>query len=62
MRSLKELVRHAEHAGWRVDDLGNAVRFLQPDGPAIILCHKTESDVRAMKNTVARLKRAGLPA
>lgn len=60
MRSLRELVRHAEHEGWHVDDHGVKVRFLAPDGVTMIVCHKTESDHRAMKNTCARLKRAGL--
>lgn len=59
-KTLRKLVEFAEHNGWTVDASGNAVRFLKPDGETMIVCHKTESDHRAEKNTIARLRRAGL--
>ena len=60
-RELRDLIRLAETAGWTVEQTRNShLRFLSPDGEHIIVCGTTESDHRAIRNTRARLRRAGL--
>lgn len=60
MKSVRELLRHAEKQGWTTVDTGRALRLQAPDGIGQVTFHKTESDHRAMKNTIARLRRAGM--
>lgn len=58
---LRKLVAEAEAAGWTVERTrNNHIRFLSPDGKHLIVCGSTESDHRAIRNTKARLRRAGL--
>lgn len=59
-KTLRQLIRDAERAGWSIVDRGESVLFYSPDGETIVTVHKSESDYRALKNTVARLRRAGL--
>ena len=55
---LKELKRRAEAQGWRVE-VANHFRWFAPDGRTIIVTGSSESDGRALKNTLARMRRAG---
>lgn len=63
MSSKKEtaaVVEAAKSQGWRCDDLGNLWKCYAPDGQTIVTVHKTTSDARAWRNTLARMKRVGL--
>ena len=55
---LKELKKRAEAQGWRVEQ-NNHLKWFAPDGRTIIVTGCTESDCRALKNTLARMRRAG---
>ena len=55
---LKELARKAESQGWRVQK-GNHLKWFAPDGRTLIVTGCTESDHRALKNTLSRMRRAG---
>lgn len=55
---LKELVRKAERQGWRVEQHKH-IKWFAPDGRTVIITGCTESDGRALKNTLARMRRAG---
>jgi hypothetical protein len=57
------LIRQARRwPGWRVEDTRNGWTIYPPDRrqPPIVV-HRTESDRRAERNTIARLRRAGAP-
>lgn len=57
----KDLITEAEAQGWRVERTRNGhITFLSPDGQHRIVCGGTESDHRAVRNTRARIRRAGL--
>jgi hypothetical protein len=58
-KEIKKLVTKLESQSWRVDDVGKGVMAYSPDGVTKVLIHKTESDHRAMKNTLARLRAGG---
>lgn len=58
-KHLRELVDVARRQGWRVER-NNHIKFYAPDGHTIVVAACTESDVRAIHNTKARLRRAGL--
>lgn len=59
-KRLKELVRKASEQGWRVEKgHRNHLKWFSPDGQHLIVCGSTESDHRALHNTVSRLRRAG---
>lgn len=55
---LKGLIRAATAQGWRIERARH-LKWFSPDGRALIVTGCTESDSRAYKNTLARLKRAG---
>lgn len=60
-KDLKKVIETVERTdGWTVTVKNGVVRFYAPDGKTMIVCHSTESDHRFLKNTVARLRRAGL--
>lgn len=58
-KEVKELRRKLEAQGWRLEDRGSTVMAFSPDGVTVVSIHKTPSDWRAMKNTIARLRRGG---
>lgn len=58
-KQLRELFSKLKDAGIEVRDTKAGWQILAPDGSTITV-HRTESDHRAMKNTLARLKRAGV--
>lgn len=53
------LFRAVEQAGWRVRRTRHGWLAWPPAGPPVNLC-RTPSDVRAVRNTTAALRRAGL--
>jgi hypothetical protein len=55
---LKELERKARAQGWRVEKR-NHLKWFAPDGRTMIVSGGTESDHRALQNTLARMRRAG---
>lgn len=61
-KEFKELKSEAERQGWRVEPTKSGHwNFYPPDPTQGIVNHAgTPSDHRAMKNTISRLKRAGL--
>lgn len=57
----KDLIELAREQGWTVESTKKGhITFLSPDGRHRIVCGSTESDHRAVRNTRARLRRAGL--
>ena len=60
-KEFRRLVRAAEEQGWRVRPLKKGLMLVPPDPtkPAVTL-HRTPSDRRSWKNTVAQLRWAGL--
>ncbi len=58
-KEARELVREAERQGWRVEPIGDGYQLYAPDGETIVTIHVTESDVRALRNTIARMRRVG---
>ena len=59
-KEAQELVREAERQGWRVEDRGDSWFCKSPDMTTMVTVHKTPSDVRAWKNSIARMRRGGL--
>lgn len=58
-KEMRQLFSKLTDAGIPVQQTKAGWQVLAPDG-SIITVHRTESDHRAMKNTMARLKRAGV--
>lgn len=58
-KEMRQLFSKLTDAGIAVQQTKAGWQILAPDG-SIITVHRTESDNRAMKNTMARLKRAGV--
>lgn len=56
---VQKLIRDLASAGVPIKDTKSGWLIGAPDGTSIAV-HRTESDHRAMKNTMARLKRAGV--
>ena len=57
----KGLIEVAEGQGWTVERTkNNHIVFLSPCGKHRIVCGSTEASHRAVRNTRARLRRAGL--
>ena len=55
---LKSLMREARRQGWRIEK-GNHIKWYAPDGRTLIVSGCTESDHRALANTLSRMRRAG---
>ncbi len=55
-----EIRRAAIEQGWRVGRVRNGENFYSPDGKTIVNWHATPSDVRAIRNFLARTRRGGL--
>ena len=59
-KDLQTILDKLQANGWRVEiTKKGVVKMFSPDGATLVTCHQTESDHRALKNTVARLRRAG---
>lgn len=58
-KDTKKLIRNLERQGWRVEQRGSLIQAYSPDGATLISFHSTESDHRAMRNTIARLRKGG---
>lgn len=58
---LKRLIRFARKEGWEVERTrGGHLAFKPPGGGRPIVTSNTPSDTRAVKNHIARLRKAGL--
>lgn len=59
-KNLKTLLEKLEAQGWRIERTRKGFMCYPPDkSKQSVLIHGSESDHRAMKNTLARLKRNG---
>jgi hypothetical protein len=58
-KDVKQVLEKAEKQGWRIDDRGQRVLCYSPDGVTMVTIHKTDSDWRAIRNTISRLRRGG---
>lgn len=59
-KRFKELVREAERQGWVVTTTGGGhLKWTGPEG-GLVFTPSTPSDVRALKNATADLRRNGL--
>lgn len=60
-KMLKEWIRQAEQAGWRVETGGSGhLKWYAPDGETLVVTPTSPGRGRAMQNTAASLRRAGL--
>jgi hypothetical protein len=59
-KPYRNLVKKAEAAGWQVKPTSKGFMLLSPNGKDQIAVHGSESDHRSVRNTEARLRRAGL--
>jgi hypothetical protein len=55
----KQLIEAATKQGWRVAETRDGYQLFAPDGVNIVTIHLTESDARAFRNTIARMRRFG---
>jgi len=56
-----DIARAAREQGWTTKDVKKGVQFIPPDPKrAIVTWHNTPSDVRAVRNFLAQMKRNGL--
>jgi hypothetical protein len=62
-KEVRDLITAAERwPGWRVEQTKNGWMLYPPNKAlAPVLIHRTESDHRALRNTLARLRKAGAP-
>lgn len=58
--SYANVAEVAAAQGFNVKERNGKYLFLAPDGETTVVAHGSESDHRAFKNTLSRLKRAGL--
>jgi hypothetical protein len=58
MNETKAIVEALQAQGWRVES-GKHYQAFSPDGTTIVTFARTPSDHRAIKNTIARLRRGG---
>lgn len=56
----RDIARAARKQGWREQPVKKGSNWLSPDGKTIVNWHGTPSDVRAVRNFLARMKRGGL--
>lgn len=62
-KEIKRLIEAASHwPGWRVEATKSGWMLYPPDkSQSGVLIHGTESDKRAMANTISRLRQRGAP-
>ena len=59
-KDMAKLVKKVDATpGWRVEDRQDCWMCYSPNNGPIVNAHKTPSDHRAIKNTLARLRQAG---
>jgi hypothetical protein len=58
-KEVQKVVRAAEKQGWRVRETKKGWMLYAPDGQHMETLHKTPSDWRSIRNTVARMRRHG---
>jgi hypothetical protein len=56
---MRDLLDDLSRQGWRIEHRQSAVLAYAPTGEGLVTMHRTESDPRAAKNTLARLRRLG---
>lgn len=57
----RDIERAAREQGWAVKPIKKGVQFIPPDPQRpIVTWHGTPSDVRAVRNFLAQMKRSGL--
>jgi hypothetical protein len=58
---LRKVRKAATAQGWRVVEVKNGWMLYPPDSTqSPVLVHKTESDQRAIRNTIGRMRQRGL--
>jgi len=57
--SPSALIRAAEEQGFTIKKKKMGWMVLTPNGQGSVMVHKTESDHRALNNSISRLKRYG---
>lgn len=59
-KDFKKLLKEAERQGWRVEEGGKNYVLWPPDRTqSMVTVAKTASDVRALQNTIGRMKQRG---
>ena len=60
-KEFRRVIRAAEEQGWRVRPIKKGMMLVPPDPtkPAVAI-HRTPSDHRAFRNTVAKLRASGM--
>lgn len=56
---IKKLFEEADKQGWRRRDTKDGVQLLAPNGVGIVTVHLTETDHRAFKNSLTRMRSHG---
>jgi hypothetical protein len=57
VKQVKQLLDSADEQNWTVRETKNGYQLLAPNGTDIVLIHRTQSDHRWLRNTVARMRR-----
>lgn len=60
-KDFKKLIRQAEKQGWRVETKkkSGTVMLFPPNGMSPVPIHHTNSDRKALRNTIAVMKQRG---
>lgn len=59
-KDTRKMLDEARRQGWTVEQRkGNHLKLHAPGGRTIVTMGATESDYRALRNTIARMRRAG---
>ncbi len=58
-KDVNQLVKKLRSQGWRVENTKAGHMAYSPHGYSKVLFHKTPSDHRTMRNTIARLVQGG---
>lgn len=58
-KEVKEIVKAAEKQGWRVAEKKKGYALYDPSGEHMEMLHKTPSDHRGLRNSVARMRKHG---
>lgn len=58
-KAYDEVIDEAERQGWRAKETSDGYQLLAPDGRNIVTIHLSESDHRAIRNTINRMRRFG---
>jgi hypothetical protein len=58
-KDIRDLVDKAQEQDWRVEDRGNTLLLLSPDGKTIVTIHQTPSDRNWRKQAERQMKKGG---